>query len=38
VGPAGTEIPITLARGEHSSHVRVRSADRNDLLRKPSVH
>ncbi len=38
VGPAGREIPITLARGEHSSHVRVRSADRNDLLLKPSVH
>jgi S1-C subfamily serine protease len=38
VGPAGAEIPLTVARGDQSSHVRVRSADRNDLLRKPSVH
>jgi S1-C subfamily serine protease len=38
VGPAGAEIPLTVARGDQSSRVRVRSADRNDLLRKPSVH
>jgi S1-C subfamily serine protease len=38
VGPAGAEIPLTVARGDQSSKVRVRSADRNDLLRKPSVH
>jgi len=38
VGPAGSEIPLTLARGETASHVRVRSADRNDFLIKPRQH
>jgi S1-C subfamily serine protease len=37
-GPAGTEIPLTLVRrGTHVS-VKVRSADRNDFLRKPQRH
>jgi len=36
-GPAGTEIPLTLARGGAPIYVRVRSADRSDYLRKPSL-
>jgi S1-C subfamily serine protease len=38
VGPAGTDIPITLARGRNTSHVRVHSADRYDFLSKPRKH
>ena len=36
-GPAGTEIPLILARGGTPLHVDVRSADRHDLLKKPSL-
>ncbi len=36
-GPAGTEIPLTLARDGAPLHLRVRSADRYDLLKKPSL-
>ncbi len=36
-GPAGTEIPVTLARDGAPLHLRVRSADRYDLLKKPSL-
>ena len=38
VGPAGADIPITLARGRGTSQVRVRSADRDDFLSKPRRH
>jgi S1-C subfamily serine protease len=38
VGPAGSDIPITVARGRSTSRVRVRSADRNDFLTKPRQH
>jgi S1-C subfamily serine protease len=38
LGPAGAEIPMTLVRGPKTSHVRVRSADRNDFLTKPRRH
>ena len=38
VGPAGSEIPLTLGRGEGTLQVRVRSADRNDFLLKPRQH
>jgi len=37
MGPAGTEIPLTLARGGGPVYVRVSSGDRNDYLRKPSL-
>ena len=37
LGPAGTEIPLTLARGGAAVAVKVRSADRGDFLRKPSL-
>jgi S1-C subfamily serine protease len=38
LGPAGTEIPLTVGRGAATSHVRVRSADRNAYLMKPRQH
>jgi len=38
VGPAGSEISMTLARGRSTSRVRVTSADRNDFLSKPRQH
>ena len=37
LGPAGTEIPLTLARGGAPVVVTVLSADRSDFLRKPSL-
>ena len=36
-GPAGTEIALTLARGGTPLHLQVRSADRDALLKKPSL-
>ncbi|HEY1283174.1 MAG TPA: S1C family serine protease [Steroidobacteraceae bacterium] len=38
LGPAGTEIPLTLARGQSRSRVQVRSTDRDALLKKPMRH
>jgi S1-C subfamily serine protease len=38
VGPAGSEIAMTLGRGRNTSFVRVTSADRDDYLRKPRRH
>jgi S1-C subfamily serine protease len=38
LGPPGTVVPLTLLRGGAVSRVRVRSADRNDFLKKPSMH
>jgi S1-C subfamily serine protease len=38
VGPAGSEISMTLSRGRSTSYVRVTSADRDDYLRKPRRH
>jgi S1-C subfamily serine protease len=37
LGPSGTEIPITLARDGATLPVKVRSADRGDFLKKPSL-
>jgi S1-C subfamily serine protease len=37
-GPAGSEIPLTIARDGALHRVTVRSADRNDFLRKPRLH
>jgi S1-C subfamily serine protease len=36
-GPAGTEIALTLARGGAPLQMRLRSADRQDLLKKPRL-
>jgi len=38
VGSAGVEVPMTLVREGSVSRVRVPSADRQDLLKKPSLH
>jgi S1-C subfamily serine protease len=38
MGPAGAEIPLTLARGGDVLRIRLRSADRNDFLKKPQLH
>jgi S1-C subfamily serine protease len=38
VGQAGVEVPLTLSRGGDVLHITVKSADRNDFLRKPKLH
>ena len=38
VGPAGAEVPLTLVREGTVSRIQVRSADRQDLLKKPALH
>jgi len=38
LGAAGVEVPLTLVREGAVSRVRVRSADRQDLLKKPPLH
>ncbi len=38
LGPAGTEVPLTLARDGSLLRVRLKSADRNDFLKKPQLH
>jgi S1-C subfamily serine protease len=38
LGPAGSEVPLTLSRRGASSTVRIRSADRGDFLKKPRLH
>jgi S1-C subfamily serine protease len=37
LGPAGAEVPLALVRGGASVEVRVRSANRHDFLKKPSL-
>ena len=37
-GPAGSDVTLTLSHRGTSSKVRVRSADRNDFLKKPRLH
>jgi hypothetical protein len=37
IGPSGSIIPITLARDGNTLPVQVRSADRGDFLKKPSL-
>ena len=37
-GPAGSEITLTLSRRGASSQIQIRSADRNDFLKKPRLH
>ena len=38
LGPAGTDVPLTLGRDGTLTQVHVRSADRTDYLRKPRLH
>ncbi len=37
VGAAGVEVPLTLARAGDVLHIRIKSADRNDFLKKPNL-
>jgi len=38
LGPAGVEVPLTLSRAGAKINVRLKSADRADFLKKPSLH
>jgi S1-C subfamily serine protease len=38
LGPAGTNVPLTLTRAGEVINVIVKSADRDDFLKKPSLH
>jgi S1-C subfamily serine protease len=38
LGTAGVDVPLTLSRGGDVIHITVKSADRNDFLRKPKLH
>ena len=38
IGPAGSEVPLTLSREGAVSRVQVHSADRQDFLKKPKLH
>jgi S1-C subfamily serine protease len=38
VGPAGSEIALTISRRGAPSTIQIRSADRNDFLKKPRLH
>ena len=37
-GSAGVEVPLTLARAGDVLRIKVKSADRNDFLKKPNLH
>jgi S1-C subfamily serine protease len=37
-GPAGSDVTLTLSRRGASSKIQIRSADRNDFLKKPRFH
>ncbi len=37
LGPAGTEIPLTVARGDKVVGISIRSGDRGDYMKKPSL-
>jgi S1-C subfamily serine protease len=38
IGAAGCEVPLTIARAGARLQVSLKSADRNDFLKKPSLH
>lgn len=38
LGAAGVDVPLTLERADDVFHVTVKSADRNDFLKKPHLH
>jgi len=38
LGPAGTEVPLTVVRKGAVTRVQLSSADRQDFLKKPSLH
>ena len=38
LGAAGVDVPLTLARGGDTLRITVKSADRDDFLKKPNLH
>lgn len=38
LGPAGTVVPLTVARGSDQHRISVHSADRSDFLKSPGLH
>jgi S1-C subfamily serine protease len=38
LGPAGADIPLTIARDGSPKRILIHSADRNDFLKKPRLH
>jgi S1-C subfamily serine protease len=38
LGPAGVEVPVSVRRNGDTLRLTVRSADRNDFLKKPHLH
>jgi S1-C subfamily serine protease len=38
LGPAGAEIPLTVARSGKRTDLQLSSVDRNDILKKPQLH
>ncbi len=38
VGPAGSTIPLKILRNEKTINIALKSADRNDFLKKPKYH
>jgi len=38
IGPAGSDIPLTIARDGSLHRIVIHSADRNDFLKKPRLH
>lgn len=38
LGPAGVEVPLMIARGGEVLRITVKSADRDDFLKKPNLH
>ncbi|HKA45118.1 MAG TPA: S1C family serine protease [Burkholderiales bacterium] len=38
LGAAGVDVPLTIARAGDVLHITVKSADRNDFLKKPNLH
>jgi len=38
IGPAGTDVPLTVVRKGAVSRVQLSSADRQDFLKKPNLH
>jgi S1-C subfamily serine protease len=38
LGAAGVEVPLTLERAGNVLHIKVKSGDRSDYLKKPNLH
>jgi S1-C subfamily serine protease len=38
LGPPGVDVPLTLARAGDVLRITIKSADRNDFLKKPNLH